>query len=232
MEKPKKSRRRKLLLWLLIDLVVAAVVFLLLLYKPAGYQPVMPAANADPNGQRVHPYLSHELMPALYNGTQDRRPFEMVVLDKGLNEAVARARWPQQSGGISLSAPAMAFEPGRVVLMGTADIEGAKFVVTVEIGPQMTQEGRLNLVVEKVKIGAMNITPLAKIMARKMYKEQIETGGVDLEDWRTKIAASLLNEESFEPVFPVDDKWVRLTGFDITQGKLTAQLVQVPKKRN
>lgn len=231
MEKPKKPRRKKLMIWLGVDLVVAAIVICLLLYKPAQYHPVMSPAATDPNGQRVHPYLSHELMPTLYNNAQDREPFEMEVLDQRLNEAIAQTGWLQESGGIKLSAPAVAFTPGRVVLMGTADIEGAGFVVTVEIGPQILKDGRLNLVVEKVRIGVMNITPLAKMMGKKMYRERVEAGGVDIDDWRTKIAASLLSEEPFEPVFPVDDKQIRLTGFDITRGKLIARLVQVPKAR-
>jgi len=57
-----------------------------------------------------------------------------------------------------------------------------------------------------------------------MYREQVAGGGIDRQDWRTKIVASLLIEEPFEPVFPVDDKWVRLTGIDVAEGKLTARL--------
>jgi hypothetical protein len=229
-EKPKKSRRRKLVIWLCVDLTVAAVVFLLLLHKPADYHPVMPPLNADVDRQRVHPYFT-SLANALYNGTQDRKPFEIEVIDKSLNEAIAQTGWVQQEGGISLSSPAVAFVPGRVILMATADIEGAEFVVTVEIAPQILEDGRLNLPVEKVKVGAMNITPLAKMMARKMYRERVETGGVDTDDWRTKIAASLLNEEPFDPVFPAEDKWGRLTGLDLAQGKLLARFVQIPKTR-
>lgn len=230
MGKSKKSRRKKLILWLCIDLVVAATVILLLLYKPAQYHPVTPPAD-DPNGQRVHPYLTHDLGNTLYNGAQDRKPFEIEMVDKTLNEAIAQMRWTQESGGIKLSSPAIAFTPGRIVLMGTADIEGADLIITVEVGPKILEDGRLNLIVESVKIGVIPITWAAKKMARDKYREQIEAGGIDLQDWRTKIAASLLNEEPFEPVFPVDDKWVRLTGIDITEGTLAARLVQVPKPR-
>jgi len=229
-EKSRKSRRKKLILWLCVDLTVAATVILLLHHAPARYRPAAPPPD-DPNGRRVHPYIAHELMPTLYNNSQDRKPFEMEVDEQSLNEAIAQTRWREESGGIRLSSPAIAFVPGRVVLMATADIEGADFVVTVEIGPQILEDGRLNLVVEKVKIGVINITPVAKWRGAKMYQEQVEAGGVDTEDWRTKIAASLLNEEPFEPVFPVDDKWVRLTGVDIVQGKLIARLVQIPKPK-
>jgi hypothetical protein len=230
-EKPKKSRRRKLLIWLLVDLIVVAIVLSLLLYRPAHYNPVAPAAVMDADADRVHPYLSHELLPALYNGAQDRRPFELVVLDQGLNEALAQTRWLQESAGIRLTAPAILFTPGRVILMGTADLEGTGFVVTVELEPRMTEDGRLNLLIGKVKVGAMNVTWPAKIIGRSKYQERVEAGDVDLDDWRTRIAASLLIEEPFEPVFPVDDKWVRLKSFEITQGKLVAQFVPVKQPR-
>ena len=222
-QKPKKkSRRKKLVIWLLVDVAVAAIVLALLLYRPAQYHPMVPTF-ADPNGPRVHPYLHRELGSELYNGAQEQQPFEMVVLDKNLNEAIGQMMWSKEAGGITLSAPAILFKPGRIVLMGTADVEGAEFVVTIHVGPQLDEEGALNLIVTKVKVGAMNVTPLAKMLARKMYREQLETGLVDTRDLGAKIVASLLNEEPFKPVLRLEDKWVRLQRFDITQGKLIAR---------
>ena len=230
MDKRKKSRRRKILLWLGVDLFIAAVVFALLLHKPSRYHPPAPA-RTDPNGQEVDPYLHRDLWSKFYNGAQRQRPFEMVVLDKALNQAIALSRWPQESSGVTLSAPEVIFSPGRIVLMGTAKIEGADFVMTVEFGPQMDDQGNLNLLVEKVKVGAMNITPLAKMVAKKMYRERLETAAVDMQDIRTKLAASLFNEEPFEPVLKVEDKWVRLKSFDLTDGQFTAQIVPAPPSR-
>ncbi len=231
MEKQKKSKRRKLLYWLLVDALVAVVVLTLLLYRPSQYRPLVFMLPPDPNGERVPRYITHELAPKLYNGAQSQRPFEMLVLDKGLNEAIARQKWPQEAEGVALSAPQVLFVPGHVVLMGTAAIEGARFVLTIKLGPQLDEEGRLNLVVEKVKIGAMNVTPVAKMMAAKMYKERLEAGAVDPEDLRTKLAASLLAGEPFEPVFLIDDKWVRLKSFTFTKGKLVAQFVPAPPRK-
>mgnify|MGYP006282762169 CR=1 FL=1 len=223
-QKQKKSRRKKLLIWLAVDAIVAVAIFGSLLYTPSQYKPaVPPPADESSDGEPMHPYLSHELMPTLYNGAQEQRPFEMVVLDEALNEAIARMQWPQQAQGITLTAPAVLFVPGRVVLMGTANIEGANLVVTIEIGPEMDDRGYLNLNVAKVKVGAMNVTPLARTIARKEYQERLEMGPIDIEDLGTKIAASLLNQEPFDPVFEVEDKWVRLTDVEITDGKLLAK---------
>jgi hypothetical protein len=216
----KKSRWKKLFYWLLIDIAVAATVIGLLLYKPARYDPVV---SAGPSNGRVHPYISRDVAPQFYNGAQSQRPFEMVVLDEGLNRVISEAGWAQQSEGISLSRPAIQFVERRIVLMGTADVEGAEFVVTIELEPMLEDQGLLNLNVVKVKVGAMNITPLAKMVARKMYQQRLETEPVDTRDMRAQIAASLLNEEPFDPVFKAEDKWVRLTDFEITEGKIVAR---------
>jgi len=226
LEKRKKSRRKRLLLWLAIDVAVAAVVIGLLLYKPARYHPaVPPPASDDANDQAVHPYLHRDLASTFYNNAQKQRPFDMAILDQSLNEAIVRLKWPQQSEGVSLSAPEILFVPGRIVIMGTATVEKAKFVVTIEVAPRMDDKGYLDLAVEKVKVGAMNVTPLAKMMARKMYREQVNTGAIDMENLGTKIVASLLNGEPFEPVVDAGDKRVRLKSFEIAPGKLTAQFV-------
>jgi hypothetical protein len=218
LEKRKKSRRRKLLIWLAVDLAVAAVVIGLLVYRPSRYRPVVPPPN--PDGETVHPYLQRDLGSTFYNEAQKRRTFEMVVLDGKLNEAISNQRW--MSEGVMLVAPQVFFVPGRVILMGTADVEGAKFIVSIELAPQINEQGLLDLPVEKIKVGAMNVTPLARMMARKMYQEQVQTNAVDVKNIGTKIAASLLNGEPFDPVVEVDDAWVRLRSLTITDGKLTA----------
>jgi phenylalanine-4-hydroxylase len=63
------------------------------------------------------------------------------------------------------------------------------------------------------------------MLAKRMYREQLEMGLVDTRDLGAKIVASLLIEEPFKPVFKLEDKSVRLQRFDITQGKLIARFV-------
>ena len=71
----------------------------------------------------------------------------------------------------------------------------------------------------------MNVTPLAKIMAKRMYAQKIATSSGKSKEFYAKIVASLLNDEPFEPVFEVDDRKVRIEKIAVQQEKITAHMV-------
>ena len=219
-----KTRVRRLLVWLCIDLVVAVAVLALLLYRPGRYDPA-DLESANPERGQVSSYLTHELSPQFYNGTQRGEPFDLVITQKGVNEIVAGWGWPVMSEGAMLYAPAVLFVPGSVVLMGTVNIKGVELVVSIELRPSIDEQGLSSLSVAQVKIGAMNITPLAKMMAKRMYVQRMAAASADSKALYAKIAASLLNAEPFEPVFEVDDRKVRIKKITVQQGKITAHLV-------
>ena len=220
----KKSRRKKLLFWLLIDLTVAITVIVLLLYRPGRYNPVdFESYNYD-QGQ-VSPYLTHELSPNLYNNSQRGEPFDLVITQDGINEIVAGLGWPKYSEGVMLYAPAVLFVPGTVVLMATADVKGVELVITIELEPKFDDRNMLILHVVKVKIGAVNVSPLARMVGKKMYTERLAVLPVDTEALQTKIVGSLLKEEAFDPVFSVEDNKVRIEKITIQKKKLTARLI-------
>lgn len=219
----KKQRYKRLICWLLIDLAVAVTIFALLMYKPSRYDPLEGTAADHKQGQ-VSPYLTR-LSSQYYNGAQRRTVFELVVTEEGINQAITWSDWAVESEGIWLYAPAVLFTPGTIVLMGTANIKGAEFVVTIELEPKIDQQKLLILQVAKIKIGAMNITPLARLIAKKMYADRLTGVPVDAEDWRAKIAAALLNDQPFDPVFPAEDKNVRLDSVTVEQGRLILRLI-------
>jgi hypothetical protein len=220
----KKSKRKKLLFWLLVDLTVVVIVIVLLLYRPGRYNPVDFDSYNYEQGQ-VSPYLTHELSPNLYNNSQREEPFDLVITQDGVNEIVAGLGWPKYSEGVMLYAPAVLFVPGTVVLMGTADVKGVELVITIELEPKIDNLKMLNLHVTKVKIGAVNVTPLVKMMSKKMYAERLGVAAIDTEALQTKIVGSLLNEEAFDPVFRVEDNKVRIEKITVYKEKLTARLV-------
>ena len=221
---PNKRRARKLLCWLFVDLIVAAVVVGLLLHKPSRYDPTDLASAGYEPGQ-VSPYLTHDLSPQIYNGAQRGAPFDLVITQEGINQIVAGWGWPKMSQGVMLYSPAVLFTPGSAFLMATADMRGAKFVITIKIAPKIDDEGLLTFHVSKVNIGAMNITPLAKMTAKRMYTQRIADLPIDKEAFQTKIAESLLNGTPFEPVFKVDNRKVRIDKITVSKEKLTAHLI-------
>ena len=224
--KKRKKRKFKKRYWLLIDLAIAIVIFALLLHKPGRYKP--PEYTDD---KLVSPYLTNILGPAIHNGAQREEPFDLVVTQKGINEIIAWSKWPKESEGVRFSAPVVFFVPDRIELMGTANMKGADLVVTIVVEPRLNEEGLLNLHVAKLKIGAMNITPLARMIAKRMYAQRLATVPIDTEDLGAKIAGSLLNDEPFEPVFDIADifesenKKLRIEKITIMQEKLILRLV-------
>jgi len=225
-----KTRKKRLVRWLFIDLIVTIVVISLLIYRPGRYKPVDSFSQDYEDGQ-VSTYLTHQLSPQVYNGTQRGEPFDIIITQEGINDIISHVNWPIQSEGIMLYAPAALFVPGAVVLMGTADVKGVELVVTIELEPKIDEDGLINLHVAKVKVGAVNITPVAKPMAKKMYTERLAASNVDTKALQTKIAASLLNNEAFEPVFTIDGKKVRVESVVVGQRELKARLVPDSARR-
>lgn len=219
----KKAKFKKRIFFLLASLVIAGimaiVVCALLLYRPAYYNP-----PDFVNGKEVSPYLTHDLSPQFYNGVQMREPFDLYVSQEGINDVIGRSKWPRETDGIRFSAPEVFFVPERIMLVGTAAVGEVEFVVTVVAEPAFDEDGLLNLRVGKVRIGAVNITPIARMVARRVYQRRRAEDGAGAENLRAKIAASILNNEAFEPVFEVEDKKVRAEKITISEGSLKIHL--------
>jgi uncharacterized protein YpmS len=221
----KAEFKKKVYLLLTVLAVISAIVvivFALLLHRPAYYKPLDFADSKE-----VSLYLTHQLLPALYNGAQLQEPFNLVVTQSGINDIVAHSKWPQEFGSIRVSAPMVFFSPGSIVLMGTVVMDGAELVGTVVAEPALDAEGLLNLQVASVKIGAVDITPLARVLAERICQQQFAKAGIGAEDVQAQVAASLLDGEPFKPVFKIEDKKVRVEKITIEQKKLTIRLVPV-----
>ncbi|MHC4645216.1 MAG: hypothetical protein ACYTBJ_06925 [Planctomycetota bacterium] len=220
----KKKRRKRKLFWLLFDLAIAFFVVALLAYRPGRYVPLEVV-----RGREESPYLTNKLVPGLHNGKELREPFDLRITQDGINQIIAYSDWPKESGGASFSAPAVLFVPDRIVLMGTATMQGLELVVTIELAAEFDEQGLLSLRFTKVKVGAMNITPLARVVAKKMYQQRVETAPVDKGDWRAQIAASLLNDEPFAPAFEFEGEKLRIEAVTIDKQELTVRLAPVVK---
>ena len=220
LEKPGKKKVKKIHWILIYWLGFFCVFILLLLYKPADFK--VPAAI---EGKQVSRYLTHVLYPKLYNGAQSGKPFDLTVLQEGINDIVVRNNWPIERDGVKYLTPEVFFKSGQIELVGIVVTRGVRLIVTIAGRPVIDKKGLLNLNVVKIKIGAMSVTILAKIIAKRMYKHQLATVDVTPEDIRTKIAGSLLSNEPFEPIFPINNRKVRIKAVDIVEGELKLQFV-------
>ena len=200
-------------------------------HKPASYHPIGGASEKETEGL-VTPYLTNVLLPQIHNGLETQKPFSLTISQEGINKTVA---WwcSQETAGsekTQLSSPAVLFVEDSLVLMSTVNFRGAEFVVSAEVSPVCTSEGKMNLIVQKVKVGAVNITIPTRIIAKKMYRQHLAEFGADFNDIRAEIAASLFNNQAFDPVFEIKNivgtaqHKVRIKEVEVTKGKLQVRL--------
>ncbi len=222
MENNKKRKFRKSrCFWILGGLAVLILITcLLLFYKPAYSIPPETIESTE-----VSPYLTHILLPQFYNGMQRNEPFDMTITGSGINDIIVRSQWPQEINGLSFMPAKLFFARDNIVLVTTVDTGKAKFVITIIIQAMLDENGLLNLQIQKIKAGAVNITFLAKTIARKLY--QITTGKIDTSRMDEQIAASLLDGVPFEPVLEIDDKKVRIQKITVEQGDLKLSLIPI-----
>ena len=212
-----RKKKRNLLIWLAVDITLAVIVITMLLYRPGRYNP--PARAAD--NSEVNPYLTHELLAQLYNNAQEDVPFELMIEQDGLNEAIANADWPYHFDDLSFETLQVFFTSDTVMLMGPVIFKGFELVITAQVSPTIDEEGLLHLDVEGMKVGVMNLTPIAKIIGQKMYEDHSGFEEADSMDLRARIAAALFAKTPFPPVFQVGRKVVRIDKIDIREKQLT-----------
>lgn len=208
-----------MLIWICVDLSIAAVLLLLLFHRPSTYHPQL---TPDPTGLGPDPqdYLD-DLLSELLRQARRGRAFELVVLEQDVNMAISGKMWMDYATQVSLHGLTVGFSEDGIEIMGTAQFKAANLVVSGLIAPSIDSEGMLRLDIKKVKVGALNLTPVAVAIARHMFSHQLEAVGpeIDLNDIRTKIAAALLAGRAFEPVFDSGNARFRMVAIGLAQGK-------------
>jgi hypothetical protein len=228
----KVQKRYKLLVWLTAIAIFTGIIIALLLYKPAGYEPVNINAQLEEGPTQVSRYLTY-LYSQMHNNAQKKETFQIEVLEDGINQAIASANWPQRSDNIVFAQPTAEFSEDGITVTGTANVKGIDLAVTIHGLIKMLESGQLNIHIQTVKIGAMNVTRLAKYFAKNMVKERFGMMYVESTDPRVLIAAALLEDKPFDPVFEVNDKGVRLTQTTMEQDfvRLKFNPIASPQRR-
>ena len=217
----KKRRVRKRIFLVSFAVLVGLIVLLFLMFKhnPDYYKPL-----ATKNSEEVNPYFTHYLAPEFYNNIQLDKPFELVVPQKELNEmitdgATLNFQWPVNLNGASFDAPAVIFMQDRIVLMGKVVFAKMSFVVTIIAEPVMDEQGFIVLNIRQVRVGTVNVTAIAAMVADGIFKNKIQKHEND--DWIKGLAAACLSNTPYEPVFECNEIEVRIVGVELADKKLT-----------
>jgi uncharacterized protein YpmS len=224
LEKMKKKKFKTYFLFV-IPIALVLIVIGLLFHKPNDYAPLK---IADQN--QISTYLTHYLMPTVYNNSQLDAPFDVVITEEGLNDIIARWRQPMQFDGITFTRPQAILTQKRIIFMAAAQTKFASTVLTVRLIPKIDSSGKLYIRVENVSLGEAPITSLAKSIGKKTFVNWMSFTGTDPNDTVAQICCSLLNDESFVPVFKVADKSLRVCKIKMENKKIIAALLPIPQE--
>jgi len=137
---------------------------------------------------------------------------------------VARSPQPIRLNNIALYDPQVILMPEEIILLATANVKRIDFIAVVELVPAINQNGLLNLHINSIKLGAVNITAIAASIGKKAYSNWLSSTGTDPDNSIAQICRSLLNDEPFDPVFEIGGRTVRLSKIRIAEKTMTVLL--------
>ena len=205
----------------MVLLAVTAVLMILLGHTPQIYQPPV----VPPSGQ-ISPYLTHKLGPDFFASLQLEQPFELVLEQQGVNEIFASTAGVLALGEITLSRPVAVFYPDSVVLMAAVGLGGASSVLSITAQPAIDENGRLNLNIRSVTLGAIPVMSFARKIAQQ-YADQY----LSADDGQEIVAIvnGILDNRPFEPVLTISKYTIRLRKLTLEAGRLTLLIEPVKK---
>jgi hypothetical protein len=223
-QKSKKIKKFILpVFFFLLAMLILALV--LVAHKPAQYAPVK---ITDKN--LISPYLTHQLLPTVYNNSQLDEPFELVITQEGLNDIVARLPQPITLNNINLVGPQVILTSMQITMMATVKAKPLNPVLTIELNPFINKQGLLIFCVNRVMLGDIGITSITMSRGKKAYSNWLSSTGTDPNDLAARVCRSLLDNEPFEPTFEVGDRTLRISKIDMATKIVTILLTPVPEE--
>lgn len=218
-KKPKSRFKKRLLITLaaVFSIFLCTCITVAILFKqvPESY---VPSAPPEPNSP-----IPLSIAATIYNGSQLAKPFDLVVGQDEINsiitnEEVTGLAWPVEINGVTISLPAITFQPDTLSVMATINFMDIPFVATLIAEPKLEADGMLYLNIRKVKAGTLDITPLASMLASGIFANQSEEFPDD--PFIAILTAACLENKPIEPVFPAFDEDIRIISTDIQTEKL------------
>lgn len=221
----KKRSIRYLLPAVLILLIILASVFVLIGHRPGNY---VPLKAANPN--EVSRYLTNELLPNVYNGVQFGEPFELEITQDGLNDIVSHLPGALLTNDITLTRPQIILTPMQITVMATVEARPMDLFLTVELNPFINKQGLMNLCINRISLGKMNITSVARSVGNKAYSDWMARTGTEPNNIASQVCLSLLKDEPFDPVFKMNSRTLRILKIDVMRKKMIVLVAPVKEQ--
>ena len=151
----------------------------------------------------------------------------MVIDQAGINDVIAQAGWPRISSNFTFQCPQVFFTPGKIILIDKVIYNNFETIVTVVGNASFDKTNMMSLAATKVTIGALNISAIARIVAKTIHKKQQNKQPLETEInkmLQLNIMDSLLYNKPFDPVFKIADKIIRIKAIELKQYQLIATL--------
>ncbi len=221
----KKRIARYLLPAILILLIILVLAFILIGHRPANYAP--PEA-ANPN--EVSRYLTNQLLPTIYNGSQLGQPFVLEITQEGLNDILSHLPGAIITNNLTLVRPEVILTPMEITVIATAEARPLDLFLTIELNPFINKQGLMNLCINRILLGKVNITSFARSLGNKAYIDWMATTGTEPNNIASQICLSLINDEPFDPVFKIYGRTLRVSKIDVIRGKIVVLLTVVNER--
>lgn len=251
-----KKKWLKLFLLALAVLILVAIISAITIYKmvsyiPKEYHPV-PVDLAEQ--ERINHYADKK-MEELYNGLQMLDPFTIRIEQKSVNELLTLSQqqhWFGENEHLKqLQQPQISFVDGRLNLMARIQRENRSAVLTISIKPEITENGKLHILLDQIKIGAFPIPDTFLnhykqiVLTRLNAFPQTNAEGKASQGTRERVANDWFIDtlENLQPTLTEfirtnkivtdaklkDDKgWVQITDLTIKNQQLQIKLVPQP----
>lgn len=216
---------RYLLPAILILLIILTLAFILIGHRPGYYAP---SKAANPN--EVSRYLTNELLPNVYNGSQLGESFELEITQEGLNDIVSHLPGAMITDNLTVVRPEVILTPMEITVMATLEARPMDLFLTIELNPFIGKQGLMNLCVNRILLGKVNITSIARSIGDKAYDDWMASTGTEPNNIVSQVCLSLLRDEPFDPVFRIYDRTMRVSKIDVARGKIVVLLTVVNER--
>jgi hypothetical protein len=168
------------------------------------------------DGNEISQYLLNDVLPPFFNKSQVPEPFEIVLLQDGVQEIVAHSVKSEDLKRWGFSDISITFLRGKILLAGKTKYRGFDFIVTAVFEPKIDEKG-FNAGLARIRIGNTKIPYGPKLLRdRILYK----LAGAGMNSDAVHYAGMLFSDNRIKPQFSFNHRNITVKSVSVENQKL------------